>query len=99
MVVTVPLLAGVGWYLSLSLVAFVVFAADKHAARSGRRRVPEARLHLLELLGGFPGALLAITCLRHKSSKPSFLVVSILCVLVNLAIASAVFLVACGMRS
>jgi uncharacterized membrane protein YsdA (DUF1294 family) len=34
--------------------------------------VPEARLHLLALVGGWPGGLLAQQFLRHKSVKPSF---------------------------
>ena len=75
----------VGWYLALSLLGFLVLAHDKRAARKHRRRVPERRLHLLELLGGFPGAFLAMGLLRHKSSKPSFLVISILCSVVNVA--------------
>ncbi|MDG2032021.1 MAG: DUF1294 domain-containing protein [Phycisphaerales bacterium] len=73
------------WYLGWSLLAFIVFGVDKRAARKGRRRVPERRLHLLELLGGFPGALLAILLFHHKSSKPRFLVVTVLAVLGNLA--------------
>ena len=30
------------------------------------------RLHLLELLGGWPGALVARHCLRHKTQKGSY---------------------------
>ena len=74
-----------GWYLALSLLSFLVFAHDKRAARKHHRRVPERRLHLLELLGGFPGAFLAVGLLRHKSSKPSFLIISTLCAALNLA--------------
>lgn len=76
----------VGWYLAWSIIAFFMFAADKRAARHGRQRVREDRLHLLELLGGFPGAILAIILLRHKSRKASFLVVTVLASLANLAI-------------
>ena len=75
-----------GWYLVCSLLTFVVYAFDKRAARGHRRRVPEARLHLLELIGGFPGALLAIRVLRHKSSKRSFLAVTVLSILGNLTL-------------
>lgn len=72
-----------GWYLAWSVIAFIFFARDKRAARLHRRRQPEARLHLLELLGGFPGAILAIILLHHKSKKPSFLVVTFFASLVN----------------
>ena len=74
----------VGWYFAWSMLAFFVFMADKRAARRHRRRVPERTLHLTEVLGGFPGAFIAIFMLRHKSSKPSFLIVSIFASVVNL---------------
>ena len=67
-----------GWYAVLSLLTFISFARDKQAARRHRRRTSERHLHLLELVGGFPGAWLAITLLRHKSRKVSFLAVSLL---------------------
>jgi len=59
-------------YVAASVSAFMVFAWDKHAAIRGRRRVPEARLHLLSLLGGWPGAWLAQMLLRHKTQKRGF---------------------------
>ena len=55
-----------------SILAFMAYAADKHAAQAGRWRIPEANLRLLELLGGWPGALLAQRVLRHKSRKASY---------------------------
>ena len=84
------------WYLGWSLLALIVFGFDKRAARRNRRRVPERRLHLLELLGGFPGALLAIFLFHHKSSKPRFLLVTVLAVLGNLALLAAVLYLVSG---
>ncbi|MHC4990067.1 MAG: DUF1294 domain-containing protein [Planctomycetota bacterium] len=62
----------VGVYVVMSVVTLVVFGWDKRAAIKDRRRVPEARLHLLELLGGFPGSLAAQQLFRHKRRKRSF---------------------------
>jgi uncharacterized membrane protein YsdA (DUF1294 family) len=38
----------------------------------GAWRTAENRLHVLALLGGWPGALIAQQVLRHKSRKASF---------------------------
>lgn len=59
-------------YPCASLVTFALYWQDKHSAISGRWRVSENRLHLGELLGGWPGALLAQQVFRHKTRKPSF---------------------------
>jgi uncharacterized membrane protein YsdA (DUF1294 family) len=60
------------FYIGLSLFAYLVYALDKSAARVGAWRTAENRLHLLALLGGWPGALIAQQLLRHKSRKASF---------------------------
>jgi len=59
-------------YAVASLVAFAVYAFDKGRARRDGRRVPERVLHLLELLGGWPGAFAAQRLLRHKNRKLSY---------------------------
>lgn len=56
----------------LSVVTFFVYAWDKRQAKRSGWRVPESRLHLLSLLGGWPGAHLAQGWLHHKSSKGRF---------------------------
>ena len=61
-----------GAYVLLSMITFIAYAIDKSAAQAGRWRTAEASLHLLALLGGWPGALLAQQTLRHKSKKGSF---------------------------
>lgn len=68
----------------MSLCTYGVYALDKNAARRSRPRVPERTLHLLALLGGWPGALIAQQRLRHKTRKTAFLVVFWLSVLLNL---------------
>ena len=64
----VPLLI----YGLASGVAFVLYAYDKQQARHGRWRTPEKVLHGVELLGGWPGALVAQQVFRHKTRKVSF---------------------------
>ncbi|CAN7381955.1 DUF1294 domain-containing protein [Acidovorax sp. LjRoot129] len=76
-----------GWTLSaavaVNLVTFWTYAADKNAATQRRWRTPESSLHLLSLLGGWPGAWLAQQTLRHKSSKREFRAVYWLTVVVH----------------
>ena len=59
-------------YLAASLAAWIAYGADKSAARTRAWRIPESTLHILAVVGGWPGALIAQQVLRHKSSKPSF---------------------------
>jgi uncharacterized membrane protein YsdA (DUF1294 family)/cold shock CspA family protein len=61
------------YVVGISSLCFILYAHDKRRAEDGGWRVSEARLHALELLGGWPGALLAQRLLRHKSSKQSYL--------------------------
>ncbi|MEN9659883.1 MAG: hypothetical protein RL571_3348 [Pseudomonadota bacterium] len=75
-----------GGYLLMSIVAFIAYALDKSAAKNNRWRTQESTLHLLGLLGGWPGALLAQRVLRHKSKKAAFLVVFWATVLINSAV-------------
>lgn len=58
--------------LALSLVATAFYAWDKAVAGRGGSRVPESTLQTLALLGGWPGAALAQSRLRHKTRKASF---------------------------
>jgi uncharacterized membrane protein YsdA (DUF1294 family)/cold shock CspA family protein len=61
-----------GLYIFSSLIAFLMYAKDKSAAKSGSWRTPESSLHLISLFCGWPGALIAQQILRHKSKKQSF---------------------------
>ena len=79
-----PLLLTFTVYALASGAAFVAYAWDKAQARRNGRRVPEGTLHLLALLGGWPGALVAARLFRHKSSKLSFRVVCAAIVLLHL---------------
>lgn len=56
----------------MSIVTFMAYAADKHASQRGHWRIPEANLHLLEVLSGWPGALFSQRMLRHKIRKAAY---------------------------
>jgi len=72
-------------YGAASLASFLAYAMDKAAAVRRGWRTPERTLHLLDLLGGWPGGLLAQQWLRHKTVKPSFVMVFWLTVVLNMA--------------
>lgn len=73
------------WYIALGLITYVMYAKDKAAAQSGAWRTPESTLHLLSALGGWVGAMVAQTYLRHKSQKPAFRLTYYLTVVINMA--------------
>jgi uncharacterized membrane protein YsdA (DUF1294 family) len=62
----------VAYGLAMNAFTYWTYARDKRWAQEGEWRVSEGRLHLLELLGGWPAALLAQRRLRHKCSKGSY---------------------------
>lgn len=74
------------FYSALSLLTFIIYARDKKAAQKGGWRTSEKTLHLLALLGGWPGALLGQKILRHKSRKQPFKVILWLTIISNSAL-------------
>lgn len=61
-----------GAAVGLSVVTFVAYRQDKRRAQLGEWRIPESTLHVLDLLGGWPGAFLGQRWFRHKTAKRSF---------------------------
>lgn len=66
-----------------SLMAGMHLWFDKKFSIAERSRIPEATLHLFELMGGWPGSFLAQRLLRHKISKGRYQVVFWAIVLVH----------------
>ena len=81
------LLPGVAVALSVlsSVVAFVLYRNDKTAATRGGWRVRESTLHVVSLLGGWPGAFLAQRVYHHKTRKQPFQTVFWITVVLNCA--------------
>ena len=72
--------------LVLSSVAFLVYGWDKLMALKGTSRVPEANLHLISLLGGWPGSALGQLVFAHKTLKAPFQRTFIGTVVVNIVL-------------
>lgn len=56
-------------YIFMSALSSLYYADDKRRAMTNSWRVPEIYLHCFELMGGWPGALLAQKAFRHKNRK------------------------------
>ena len=61
------------WFLLISASSIFITAADKLAARCGRRRVPECVLMWLAVLGGGVAMYLTMRLIHHKTKKAKFM--------------------------
>jgi len=61
------------YYLGLSVLTAAMLGFDKRQARLGRPRAREHTLHSFELLGGWPGALIATRAFNHKHRKRGYM--------------------------
>lgn len=79
-------LSGLGiLYAAASMVALLFYGYDKWAAIKGWQRVRERSLHVVALVGGWPGALAAQRIFRHKTRKQPFRRIFWVAVSANLA--------------
>jgi uncharacterized membrane protein YsdA (DUF1294 family) len=78
-------------YLAMSLLTMVTYGLDKEKAERGEWRTAESLLHLLELAGGWPGALVAQQLFRHKTRKVGYQAIFWLTVLLHLGFWTWVF--------
>ena len=87
-------ITAIGWlpfaltvsYFVLSAFTFLLYGLDKLLALKEQRRIGEKTLHLLALIGGWPGAYVGQLIFRHKVSKKSFRRRFFMTVLVNIAV-------------
>ena len=74
------------WFLLASALTFLIYGADKLAARKAWRRVPEATLLLFCFVGGWPGAIVGQQLFRHKTQKQPFKTYFMVSVVLNVAV-------------
>ena len=72
-------------YAVMSCLTFMVYVVDKRAAINNTPRTSELTLHVLELMGGWPGAFCAQRLVRHKNAKISFQIIYWMTVAVHVA--------------
>lgn len=84
--------AWLAWWLALNAATALVYGYDKAIAGGSRRRVPERTLLGLAVIGGSPGALLAMWTFRHKTAKPAFRRSMTLIVLAQMLLLGIVYL-------
>tara|TARA_R110001606_G_scaffold42610_5_gene113616 strand:- start:6172 stop:6579 length:408 start_codon:yes stop_codon:yes gene_type:complete len=81
-------------YCTMSSITFLVYKWDKRLAIESTDqpiRVPERSLHILALICGWPGALIAQQWLRHKSQKRAFIAVLWLTIIINTSLLGAAY--------
>ena len=77
----------VAYAIGITLATLLLYGYDKLAAvRQFETRIPEATLHVFELVGGGVGALIGQKLFRHKTVKRSFRVVFWLILLLQVAL-------------
>lgn len=72
-------------YLLASSCTLIAYWLDKTAVKRSHRRTPEKTLHLLALIGGWPGAIIGQKLFHHKSKKLSFQVIFWATIILNCA--------------
>lgn len=59
-------------YGIMSLITYLIYSEDKSKAITEDFRIQEKTLHILSLIGGWMGAIIAQQRFRHKTKKSSF---------------------------
>lgn len=62
------------YLITINLIAIIITAWDKHAAKASIRRVPEATLLWIAFFGGSAAMLGTMKLIRHKTRKAKFMV-------------------------
>lgn len=62
------------YFAGVSLITAIVTALDKYKAKKGKRRIPEATLFILALLGGSVSEYATMRLIRHKTLHKRFMI-------------------------
>ena len=79
----------------MSLIAAILYAADKHKAKAQKWRISERTLLLFGFFGGAVGALLAMKLFRHKTKHWYFWAVNLLGLAVQIALGVLIYVKFC----
>ena len=62
------------WVAVMSMALFIIMGLDKYFAKAGARRVPEAKLFRLALIGGALGGWIGMYTFHHKTRHAKFVI-------------------------
>lgn len=62
------------YFIIVNIAGFAAMGIDKHKAKAGSFRIPEATLFILALIGGSIGSIVGMFLFRHKTRHWYFLV-------------------------
>ena len=79
------------YLITVSFIAFVLTAVDKHNAKKGRRRVSERALFAVAMLGGSLCEYLTMKAIRHKTLHKRFMIGLPVIMLIQAAAAFSVY--------
>ncbi len=91
---TVPEIAVTAAFAVMTLITFILFAADKAKAKKGAWRIPEAVLFGFSFFLGGVGGLLGMIVCRHKTKHVSFCVLIPLFAVLSVAAVVVTFIYA-----
>ena len=63
------------YFGAINILTFLLFGADKKAAKQHGMRIPESVLLFLAAVGGFCGALIGMHIFHHKTHKATFQII------------------------
>lgn len=87
-----PTLISLAAYAVISIIAFVLYFADKKKAQKNKWRIKEATLLGFGFFGGAIGALIAMKIFRHKTKHWYFWIVNILGLIWQIALTVFLFI-------